>query len=110
MDALLMLQPLHKVIGREPKDRGDYFIEPRGVLRYRGQAPLSPYVFASVSICQASLFRDAPDGPFSLLLLWHRAEAKGRLHGVIHDGDWFHVGTPKALATAERAFVERVPG
>ncbi len=110
MDALLLLQPLHKVIGRDPKDRGDYFIEPRGVLRYRGQAPLSPYVFASVSICQASLFRDSPDGPFSLLQLWHRAETKGRLHGVVHDGAWFHIGTPQALATAERFFKERVPG
>src|SRR5205823_14768199 len=43
MDALLLLHPLHKVIGREAKDRGDYFIEPRGRLRHRGQAPLSPY-------------------------------------------------------------------
>jgi len=77
MDALLLLHPLHKVIGRESKDRGDYFIEPRGRLRHRGQAPLSPYVFAGVSICHPSLFRDSPDGPFSLLQLWHRAEAEG---------------------------------
>lgn len=110
MDALLLLHPLHKVIGREPKDRGDYFIEPRGRLRYRGQAPLSPYVFASVSICHSQLFRDSPDGPFSLLQLWHRAEAEGRLHGMIHEGEWFHIGTPQALASAERVFAARVPG
>ena len=102
MDVLLLLQPLHKVIGREAKDRGDYFFEPRGVLRHRGTAPLSPYVFASVSICSARLFQDSPDGPFSLLRLWHRAEAAGRLYGMIHDGDWFHIGTPAALAEAER--------
>ncbi|HYI07119.1 MAG TPA: nucleotidyltransferase family protein, partial [Reyranella sp.] len=109
MDALLLLHPLHKVIGREAKDRGDYFIEPRGRLRHRGQAPLSPYVFASVSLCHPRLFRDSPDGPFSLLQLWHRAEAEGRLHGMIHDGDWFHIGTPQALATAERVLAERAP-
>ncbi len=109
MDALLLLHPLHKVIGREPKDRGDYFIEPRGRLRYRGLAPLSPYVFASVSICHPNLFRDSPDGPFSLLQLWHRAEAQGRLHGMIHDGDWFHIGTPQALATAERVLASSAP-
>jgi MurNAc alpha-1-phosphate uridylyltransferase len=102
MDAFLLIQPMHKVIGREPKDRGDYFLEPRGRLRHRGTAPLSPYVFASLSICTPRLFRDSPDGPFSLLELWHRAEAEGRLYGSIHDGDWFHVGTPQALATAER--------
>jgi MurNAc alpha-1-phosphate uridylyltransferase len=110
MDALLLLHPLHKVIGREAKDRGDYFIEPRGRLRHRGQAPLSPYVFASVSLCHPRLFRDSPDGPFSLLQLWHRAEAEGRLHGMIHDGDWFHIGTPQALAAAERVLAEGVPG
>jgi N-acetyl-alpha-D-muramate 1-phosphate uridylyltransferase len=102
MDALLLLHPLHKVVGREAKDRGDYFLEPRGRIRHRGTAPLSPYVFASVSICSPRLFRDSPDGPFSLLQLWDRAEAAGRLHGMIHDGDWFHVGTPQALAEAER--------
>ncbi len=102
MDAFLLIQPMHKVIGREPKDRGDFFLEPRGRLRHRGTAPLSPYVFASLSICSPRLFRDSPDGPFSLLALWNRAEAEGRLYGTIHDGDWFHIGTPQALATAER--------
>lgn len=102
MDAFLLLQPLHKVIGREAKDRGDYFFEPGGIVRHRGTAPLSPYVFASASICSPRLFRDSPDGPFSLLQLWNRAEQEGRLSGMIHDGDWFHVGTPAALAESER--------
>jgi MurNAc alpha-1-phosphate uridylyltransferase len=34
--------------------------------------------------------------------LWNRAEDVGRLFGVFNDGDWFHVGTPQALAEAER--------
>ena len=102
MDALLLLHPIHKVIGREPGERGDYFLEPGGHLRHRGVAQLTPYVFASVSACDARLFEDSPDGPFSLLTLWHRAEAARRLYGTIHEGDWFHIGTPKALAEAER--------
>jgi MurNAc alpha-1-phosphate uridylyltransferase len=101
MDALLLLHSLHKMVGREPKDRGDYFLEPRGRIRHRGVAPLSPYVFASASLCHPRLFRDSPEGPFSLLRLWHRAEAEGRLHGMINEGQWFHVGTPQALAEAE---------
>jgi N-acetyl-alpha-D-muramate 1-phosphate uridylyltransferase len=101
MDALLLVHPLHKVIGRQRQDRGDYFLEPRGRLRHRGSAPLSPYVFASISLCQPRLLRDSPDGPFSLLQLWHRAEAEGRLSGLIHDSDWFHIGTPETLAIVE---------
>lgn len=107
MDALLLLQPIHKVIGRQGTDRGDYFFEPGGRIRHRGTATLAPYVFASVSICHPRLFRDSPDGAFSLLQLWHRAEAEGRLFGLDHDGDWFHVGTPEALALAEREFAKR---
>jgi N-acetyl-alpha-D-muramate 1-phosphate uridylyltransferase len=102
MDALLLLHPIHKMIGREPTERGDFFVEPGGRVRYRGTASLAPYVFASVSVCDARLFRDSPEGPFSLLRLWNRAEDVGRLFGVFNDGDWFHVGTPEALAEAER--------
>jgi MurNAc alpha-1-phosphate uridylyltransferase len=102
MDALLLLHPIHKVIGREPADRGDYFIEPGGRARYRSIASLAPYVFASVSVCDARLFQDSPEGAFSLLKLWNQAEDKGRLFAVFNDGDWFHIGTPQALAEAER--------
>ncbi|WIM11578.1 nucleotidyltransferase family protein [Enhydrobacter sp.] len=103
MDALLLLHPLEIAIGREAKERGDYFLKTDGRARYRGATERAPYLFASVSICGADLFRDSPDGPFSLLKLWTRAEAAGRLHGLVHDGRWFHVGTPQALAEAERA-------
>jgi MurNAc alpha-1-phosphate uridylyltransferase len=103
MDAVLLLHPIHRIIGREPDEQGDYFIEPGAHLRHRGTAQLTPYVFASVSLCDARLFRDSPDGPFSLVQLWNRAEAVKRLYGVIHDGDWAHIGTPHALAEAERA-------
>ncbi len=102
MDALLLLHPIEKAIGREAKDRGDYFLDGDGRARHRGSAASAPYMFASVSICDSRLLRDSPDGPFSLLKLWNRAEAQGRLFGVVHDGDWFHVGTPQALAEAER--------
>ena len=102
MDALLLLHPIDKAIGREAKDRGDYFLDADGRARHRGSAPSAPYMFASVSICESRLFHDSPDGRFSLLKLWTRAEAEGRLFGLVHDGDWFHIGTPQALADAER--------
>lgn len=102
MDALLLLHPLETAIGREAKDRGDYFLGADGRARHRGAAPSAPYLFASVSVCDSRLLRNSPDGPFSLLTLWNRAETAGRLFGLVHDGQWFHVGTPQALAEAER--------
>lgn len=96
MDALLLLSPCHD------GERGDYFLEPDGRARHIGRATTAPHHFASVSVCDARLFRDSPDGAFSLLRLWNRAEAAGRLFGLVHDGRWFHVGTPQQLAQAER--------
>jgi MurNAc alpha-1-phosphate uridylyltransferase len=101
MDALLLLHPLADAIGREASDRGDYFLDGSGKARHRGAEPAAPYLFASVSICDARLFRSSPDGPFSLVQLWHRAQAAGHLYGLVHDGRWFHVGTPHALTEAE---------
>ena len=101
MDALLLLHPIDRAIGREAKDRGDYFLDADSHARHRGSAASAPYLFASVSICDSRLLRDSPDGPFSLLKLWNRAQAEGGLFGLVHDGDWFHVGTPQALAEAE---------
>jgi MurNAc alpha-1-phosphate uridylyltransferase len=102
MDALLLLHPIDKAIGREAGDRGDYFLDAGGKARHRGDSAAAPFLFASVSICDARLFRNAPDGPFSLLRLWNRAQAAGHLYGLVHDGRWFHVGTPQALAEAEK--------
>ena len=102
MDALLLLHPLASAVGREDKDVGDYYLEPDGQARHRGTAETAPYLFASISICDGRLFRGTSEGPFSLLKLWTRAEAAGRLYGLVHDGDWFHIGTPAALAQAER--------
>ena len=101
MDALLLLHPLATAIGREAKDRGDYFLDADGRAHHRAAAAAAPYLFASVSVCDSRLFQESPDGRFSLLKLWTRAEASGRLFGLVHDGAWFHVGTPQALAEAE---------
>lgn len=102
MDALLLLHPINRAIGREASDKGDYFLDDNGKARHRGAEPTAPYLFASVSICDSRLFRLSPDGPFSLVQLWHRAQAAGHLYGLVHDGQWFHVGTPHALAEAEQ--------
>mgnify|MGYP003327253072 CR=1 FL=1 len=101
--AYARMEVIEQAVGREAKDRGDYFLDPGGKARHRGNEPTAPYLFASVSICDSRLFRTAPDGPFSLLRLWNRAQAAGHLYGLVHDGQWFHVGTPQALAEAERA-------
>lgn len=102
MDSLLLLAPLTTSIGYGGK--GDFTMAPDGRLTRRGEGEVVPFAFAGVSLCDASLFENAPQGPFSLNLLWDRALAKGRLYGMRLDGRWMHVGTPEALAEAETLF------
>lgn len=99
MDCLLLLAPLSTSLGYN--GRGDFDMAPDGRLSRRGERQVVPFAFAGVSLCTASLFENAPDGPFSLNLLWDRALATERLYGVRLDGRWMHVGTPEALEEAE---------
>ena len=101
MDCLLLLAPTATSIGYAAK--GDFSMAPDGRLARRGNEVVT-FAFAGVSLCDERLFKDAPEGRFSLNLLWDRALAKGKLYGVRLDGRWMHVGTPDALAEAETLF------
>ncbi|MBM3488529.1 MAG: nucleotidyltransferase family protein [Alphaproteobacteria bacterium] len=98
MDALLLLNPVDRAYGYDGD--GDFHAAPDGRLRRRGDGP-APLVFTGVQILTPALFDGAPPGAFSLNRLYDRAAEAGRLHGLVHDGDWFHVGTVDGLATAE---------
>jgi N-acetyl-alpha-D-muramate 1-phosphate uridylyltransferase len=106
LDALLLLHPTVWAIGYDGDGRGDYLMDTEGHARRRIGGAMAPFLFAGVSICSRSLFAEAPTGAFSLRLLWDRAEEAGRLFGMRHDGEWFHIGTPEALEQA-RAYFER---
>ena len=108
MDALLLL---HAAAGAAGCDGdGDFFIDRHGIdrhgidrhgtLRRRGAREAAPFLFAGVQMLHPRLFRAAPGATFSLNLLYDQAQAAGRLHGLVHDGAWFHVGTPAGLAAA----------
>ena len=98
MDALMLLQPRESAGGFRGK--GDFFRRDGGSLWRDRDAPAMPLVYASMQIVHPRLLDDAPEGPFGFNLLWDRAMARGRLHGIVHDGGWFTVDTPENLASA----------
>ena len=102
MDCLLLLAPAATSVGYAA--RGDFSMAPDGRLARRGEGEVVPFAFAGVSLCDERLFKDAPEGRFSLNLLWDKALARGKLYGMRMDGRWMHVGTPEALAEAESLF------
>jgi len=101
MDALLLLAPTTGSIGYT--GRGDFIMTPDGRLRRRDERAVAPYVYAGAAILSPALFKDAPQGEFSLTDLFDRAAAAGRLHGLRLEGLWMHVGTPEAVGEAEQA-------
>jgi len=47
---------------------------------------------------------------FSLVRLFDRAEKAGRLRAIVHDGEWYHIGTPEGLAATRKAVIARSEG
>ncbi|MBI5165998.1 MAG: nucleotidyltransferase family protein [Magnetospirillum sp.] len=99
MDAMLLLQPTATAVGYE--GAGDFFLDPAGVPRRRHDREVAPLLFSGVQILSPRLFAAAPTGKFSLNVLYDRALEEGRLFGLVHDGCWYHVGTPEALPDVE---------
>ncbi len=101
MDALLLLAPTAGSIGYA--GRGDFAMAPDGHLNKRAEQEVAPFVYAGAAILSPALFNGAPTGDFSLTALFDRAAEAGRLHGLRLEGLWMHVGTPEAVAAAEKA-------
>ena len=96
MDAILLLQPAVTAVGYE--GHGDYFLAPAGRPRRRREREVAPFLFAGVQLLHRRLFDGISQRIFSLIRLYDRAEAAGRLHAIVHDGEWYHIGTPIGLA------------
>lgn len=105
MDALLLMVRHHNA--RNYRGEGDFYLDPLGRITRREPGRVAPYIFTGIQLVSHRLLRDAPVGKFSTNLLWERAIAEGRLHGLVHTGEWFEVGTPEAIAPTEAALAER---
>ena len=107
MDGLLLLNPV--VNAGDYRGPGDFFLDQVGRIRRRQQRQVAPFVFTGIQILHPRLFDKTPDGPFSLNLLYDRAIESGRLYGIVHDGEWFHLGTQAGLVRAESEFGRETP-
>ncbi len=108
MDGLLLLHSTVEAYGYE--GLGDFLLDPVGRLSRRPEAEVSPYLFTGIQLLHPRLFEGVTEGFFSLNLMYDRAIARGRLFGIVHDGEWFHVGTPEHLSTAEEYMSVNYPG
>jgi MurNAc alpha-1-phosphate uridylyltransferase len=102
MDAVLLLQRTTAAVGYD--GIGDFFLDPLGQPRRRGEREIAPYLFSGIQLLHRRLFDCIAERRFSLNVVYDRALESGRLHAIVHDGEWFHVGTPEGLAATRARF------
>lgn len=105
MDALLLLQPLDRAVGYHGP--GNFALTGQGALR---RDPAAGYVFTGLALWDASIFDGMQAQPWSLRRIFDARKGEDqslhRMHGLVHHGDFLHVGTPAELSEVE-AFVSR---
>jgi len=107
MDAILLLQRTVTAVGYEGS--GDYLIDASGYPHRRGEREIAPFLFAGLQLLHSRAFAGISDRVFSLVRIFDRAEEAGRLQAIVHDGEWYHIGTPQGLAaTRERLSSHRI--
>ena len=100
MDCMLLLADPARSVGFDGQP--DFNLDDDGRLsRFSDEA--NGFIYCGCYLVSPRVFDSAPDGPFSMNVLWNKAMAEGRLFGLVHDGLWLHVGTPEAIKEAEDA-------
>jgi MurNAc alpha-1-phosphate uridylyltransferase len=100
MDICLLLVPRGQGIGFEGPQ--GFFRDDAGRLTHSADPePPTPYANVGFQIMRPQILDAEPDGAFSIVPLWKRLSAQGRLFGAVMDGFWMHVGDPAAREAAE---------
>ncbi|MEO9600633.1 nucleotidyltransferase family protein [Parasphingorhabdus sp.] len=101
MDALLLL--IRRTSAHNYQGSGDFHLDGENRISRRLPDQQAPLIYSGIQLISKRLLRDAPSGPFSTNIFWERAIGEGRLFGLVHEGQWFEVGSPEAIAPTEAA-------
>ena len=101
MDALLLLIP--RETAHNYHGDGDFHLDGEKRISRKLPGQTAPLTYSGIQLISKRLLRDAPTGAFSTNIFWERAIGEGRLFGAVHEGQWFEVGSPQAIAPTEAA-------
>lgn len=102
IDFLLLLVPKAHAIGWQ--GNGDFVLDGDRIRRPR-DGEEAPYLFTGVELMHPRAFVQAPEGAFSLSVLWKQHDF-ARVRAIVHDGPWLNVGDLEGLAAAERYLLD----
>jgi N-acetyl-alpha-D-muramate 1-phosphate uridylyltransferase len=104
MDVLMLLVPYERA--NNTQGQGDFDMGDDGRLSRRQPDQRGAYVWTGIQMLAKRLIVDPPGAVFSTNIFWDRAIATGRCFGLIHEGLWFDVGYPAAIAETERKLLQ----
>jgi MurNAc alpha-1-phosphate uridylyltransferase len=99
MDVLMLLIPY--AAANNTQGQGDFDLDADGRLSRRKPDQQAAYVWTGIQMLSKRLIVDPPSDVFSTNIFWDRAIARGRCFGLVHQGLWFDVGYPDAIAATE---------
>jgi len=99
MDVLLLAQSKVRAVGHD-KGEDHLFIKPGNTIEWNEEE--APYIIAGIGIMHPRILLNAPDGKFTVKILWHQALARNRLFCLPHLGQWFQTGSLADIKTAEK--------
>jgi MurNAc alpha-1-phosphate uridylyltransferase len=99
MDVLMLVVPFEHA--GNSQGQGDFDLDAAGHLSREGPKRARPYVWTGIQLLAKHIVTDPPTAVFSTNLFWDRAIAQGRCFGLVHQGEWFDVGYPEAIALTE---------
>lgn len=103
-DILLLLQDKDSM--HISDSVGDYNLDKDTAIRdiqKNGQ-----YMFAGIRISHPDILKVYPLEKFSFLKMMDDAQARGKLGGLIHQGDWYHISTPQDLNDTNQLLLGRL--
>jgi len=93
-DLLLLLQPCESMAMTTPVGDYDLYDDGRAV---RSLKQSGSHMFAGVRVCMPSIIQPYAQEKFSFLTIMDACQAAGRLGGLTHRGQWYHISTPQDL-------------
>ncbi|MBL4602816.1 MAG: phosphotransferase [Emcibacteraceae bacterium] len=100
MDIVMLLIKRDEAFGHDGP--GDFHMNEAGQLKFRGDDELSDYLYGGILIIRPECFDNISENIFSLRKIFKQVAAKGRLYGLLHEGSWYHVGTPESVIQTEQ--------
>ncbi len=103
MDMLMLLHPCERAVGYH--GRGDFNLAEDGAILNAAGAQAT-YVYTGVQIMNPKILDTITEKKFSLSQIFRQhldptSPRYGRMHGIVHRGEWLHVDSLESLQEAE---------